>query len=66
MQKTIIYIGILLVVIGLFWPWLSKLPIGRLPGDIVINRPGLKVYIPVTTMIIVSLVISIIAWFMRK
>lgn len=66
MQKTLIYIGLALLLAGLFWPWLAKLPIGRLPGDIFINRPGLKVYIPITTMILVSFVVSLIVWIFRK
>ena len=66
MQKTLIYIGIAIILIGLFWPWLSKLPIGRLPGDIIINKPNIKVYIPITTMIIISIIISLILWIFRK
>ncbi|MEN8142479.1 MAG: DUF2905 domain-containing protein [Thermodesulfobacteriota bacterium] len=66
MQKTLIYIGLAILAVGLLWPWLAKLPIGRLPGDIIINRPGLKVYIPITTMILVSLAISLLAWIFRK
>jgi hypothetical protein len=66
MRKILIFLGLALVLAGLFWPWLGKIPLGRLPGDIVIDRPGLKVYIPVTTMILVSLVISLIAWLFRK
>lgn len=66
MQKTLIYLGLAIVVAGLLWPWLVKLPIGRLPGDIIINRPGLKVYIPITTMILLSLLLSLLAWIFRK
>jgi hypothetical protein len=66
MQKTLILLGIVILAVGLLWPWLGKLPIGRLPGDIIIDRPHLKVYIPITTMIIVSLVVSIILWFIKK
>ena len=66
MQKTLILLGIVILAIGLLWPWLGKLPIGRLPGDIIIDRPHLKVFIPITTMIIVSLVISIILWLIKK
>lgn len=66
MQKTLIIIGIVILVIGLAWPWLGKLPLGRLPGDIVINRPGMKIYIPVTTMIVVSVVVSVILWIFRR
>jgi len=66
MQKTLITLGILILIAGLLWPWLVKLPFGRLPGDIIIARPGFKVYIPITTMIVVSIILSIIAWFFRK
>ena len=66
MQKTLIIIGIVVLVIGLLWPWLGKIPIGRLPGDIVINRPNLKIYFPITTMILISVIISVILWILRK
>jgi len=66
MQRFLILLGIILVLIGLFWPWLSKLPLGRLPGDIILDRPGLKVYIPITTMVLVSLLISLLLWLFRK
>jgi len=66
MQKTLIILGLIILAAGIAWPWLSRLPLGRLPGDIVINRPGLKVYIPVTTMILVSAVISLVLWLFRK
>ncbi len=66
MQKTLIIAGILILVIGLFWSWLVKLPLGRLPGDIVISRPNMKIYIPITTMILISLVISILLRIFRK
>ena len=66
MQKTLIAIGIAILVIGLLWPWLSRLPLGRLPGDIIINRPNLKIYIPITTMVLISVIISVILWLLRK
>lgn len=66
MQKTIIIIGIVVVVIGLAWPWLSRLPLGRLPGDIIISRPNFKVYFPVTSMILLSIILSVIFWIFRK
>ncbi|MFW6081453.1 MAG: DUF2905 domain-containing protein [Desulfosalsimonas sp.] len=66
MQKTLIVIGIAILLIGIFWPWIARLPIGRLPGDIIIDRPGMKVYIPITTMILVSVVLSVIMWILRK
>ncbi len=44
MQRLLIVLGLVLVLAGLAWPWLSKLPFGRLPGDIVIERENLKVF----------------------
>ncbi len=66
MQKTLIGIGIIFLIVGLLWPWMGKLPIGRLPGDIVIERPNLKVYFPIATMIIISIIISLLSRFFRK
>jgi len=66
MQKALIILGIAIAAIGLAWPWLVKLPLGRLPGDIIINRPNLKIYLPITTMIVVSAAISLILWILRK
>ena len=65
MQRALIVIGLLIVAAGLAWPWLSKLPLGRLPGDVVVDRPGLKVFAPFTTMLIVSVVVSLIIWLLR-
>nr|WP_320113926.1 DUF2905 domain-containing protein [uncultured Desulfuromonas sp.] len=66
MQKTLIVVGVVLIIVGLGWPWLSKIPLGRLPGDIMIDKPGMKVYFPITTMILVSLVLSLIVRFFNK
>jgi hypothetical protein len=66
MQKTLIIVGLLIVVAGLGWPWLSKIPFGRLPGDIVIDKPGLKVFFPITSMLLVSGLVSLILWLFRK
>jgi hypothetical protein len=65
-RRALIVLGLLLVLAGWLWPLLSKLPLGRLPGDIVIDRPGLKVFVPITTLLIVSLVISFLLWIWRK
>ena len=59
-------VGVIIVVVGLGWPWLSKLPLGRLPGDIVVNRENFRVYFPITTMILVSLILSGLVWLIRK
>ncbi len=66
MQKILLLLGISIVLLGLFWPWLSKLPFGRLPGDILINKAGFKVFFPMTSMLLVSGLISLILWLLRK
>jgi hypothetical protein len=64
--KLLIGLGIALVLVGLAWPWLSKLGLGRLPGDIAIRREGFGFYFPLTTSIIVSLLGSLALWLLRK
>lgn len=66
MQKTLIILGVSIILAGLLWPWLSKLPFGRLPGDIVIDKPGFKLFFPITSMLLVSALISLIMWLFRK
>ncbi|HET6631041.1 MAG TPA: DUF2905 domain-containing protein [Woeseiaceae bacterium] len=66
MQRALIVIGLLVLVAGLLWPWLSQLPLGRLPGDIVIDKPNLKIYVPITTMILASALISVLLWIFRQ
>ncbi|ABE59667.1 MULTISPECIES: DUF2905 domain-containing protein [Chromohalobacter] len=66
MSRPLILIGLAIVVIGLLWPWLSKLPLGHLPGDIVIKREGFAFYFPITTMILVSVVISALLWLFNR
>jgi len=65
-QRILIIIGALIVAVGLLWPWLSRLPFGRLPGDFVVDRPGFRFYFPLTTSIIVSLVISLLIRLFRR
>ncbi|MFT5125159.1 MAG: hypothetical protein ACI9TH_004928 [Kiritimatiellia bacterium] len=60
MQKTLIILGVLLIVIGLGWPVFSKIPLGRLPGDIMVNKPNVKFFFPITTMIILSMVFTLL------
>jgi hypothetical protein len=59
-------VGAVLIVIGLAWPWLSKLGLFHLPGDIVIEREGFKFYFPITSMILISLVLSLLFWLFRR
>jgi hypothetical protein len=66
MPRLLIVAGALLIALGLLWPWLGKLPLGRLPGDLVIQRPHFTLYFPLTTMILVSAVLTLILWLLRK
>jgi hypothetical protein len=66
MQRLLITAGVLIALVGLLWPWVSKLPLGRLPGDIMIDKPGFKLFAPFTTMIVVSLVLSLLVWLLRR
>jgi hypothetical protein len=65
-SRTLITIGVLLIVVGLAWPWITRLGLFRLPGDIVIERENFRFYFPITTMIIISVVISLILWLFRR
>lgn len=65
-RRILIIIGLMLVLTGLLWPWLGKIPFGHLPGDILIERPNFKIYIPITTMILISLALSILVWLFRR
>ena len=65
MTRILVTLGIILVIVGVAWPWLVKLGLGRLPGDIVIERDNFRFYFPITTMIIVSLVLSLLVWLFR-
>jgi hypothetical protein len=64
--RWLVSLGLALVLVGLAWPWLSKLGLGRLPGDIVIERGQSRFYFPVVTCLILSAVLSVVlAWWRR-
>lgn len=66
MSKWLITIGIVLLALGVLWPWLAKLGLGSLPGDIRFERKGFTFYVPLTTSIVISLVITLILWIFRR
>lgn len=65
-QKVFLIIGIVFLFLALLWPVIVKLPLFRLPGDIVIEKPNFKFYFPITSMILLSILISLILWFFKK
>jgi hypothetical protein len=66
MQRTLIILGLLILLMGALWPWLSKLSIGRLPGDIVIKRDDFSFYFPLMTGLLASLLLTLLLWLFRK
>lgn len=66
LRRTLIAIGLLLVAAGIFLPWLARLGLGRLPGDIAITRPGVQIYFPIVTCVVVSIVLTLLFWLFRK
>ncbi len=66
MQRFLITLGVILIVGGLLWPWIAKLGLGRLPGDIRYERDGFRFYFPITTGLIISAVVTLIFWIFRK
>ena len=66
MSRWLVTLGAVLVVLGLAWPWLSRLGLGRLPGDFRFERYGFILYFPITTSVLVSLVVSLALWLLRR
>ena len=66
LARWLIILGLVLVLAGLLWPWLAKLGLGRLPGDIVIERENLRLYLPITTSLLISLALSLILWLLNR
>jgi hypothetical protein len=66
MQRILIIIGAGLLLVGLLWPWLSRLGLGRLPGDVRVETENGLFYFPITTCVIISAVISLVLWFIRR
>ncbi len=70
MRRALIIVGLILLVVGLLWPWLVKSGLwrwfGRLPGDIRIEREGFSIYFPIMTMLLLSMLFSLVLWLFRK
>jgi hypothetical protein len=66
MSRTLIIFGLALVALGLLWPIIDKLGLGRLPGDIVIERPNFRLYIPLATSLLISVFLSLILWLIKR
>ena len=66
MQRSLIGIGLALVLAGIAWPLLSRIGLGRLPGDITIERGSTSFYFPLVTCIVVSIVFSALMWLLNR
>ena len=70
MRQILIAAGLILLVLGLLWPWVMRLGLGHLPGDISVQRPGFRFYAPLGSSllisIVLSLVLSLIFWLWRR
>jgi hypothetical protein len=66
MQRFLIGLGLVVLIVGIAWPLLSRIGLGRLPGDIVLERGGTSFYFPIVTCIIVSILLSAIFWLFNR
>jgi uncharacterized protein HemY len=66
MQRLLIGIGLALVLAGIAWPLLSRIGLGRLPGDIMIQRGGTSFYFALATCIVISIVLSALMWLLNR
>ena len=66
MSRLLVILGLVLVVLGLLWPYVAKLGLGRLPGDIIVERGNFRLYIPLATSLLVSLAISLVLWLINR
>lgn len=65
MRTLLVAIGVLFLAAGLFWPFVSRY-FGRLPGDIVVRRPGFTFAFPIVTCLVISLLLTLLLWIFRR
>jgi hypothetical protein len=65
-SRLLIIFGLVLVGAGLLWPLVAKLGLGRLPGDIVIERENFRLYLPIGTSVLISAILSLILWLLSR
>lgn len=66
MSRLLIVVGVVLVAVGVLWPWITRSGLGRLPGDFLIERGNFRFYFPLATSILVSAVVTLILWLFRR
>ena len=65
-QRLLIVVGVLILLAGLAWPYLLRIGLGRLPGDLLVRRGGVTFYAPIVTCLVVSIALSLILWLARR
>ena len=65
-SRLLIIFGLVLVALGLLWPLIAKTGLGRLPGDIVIERENFRLYLPIASSVLVSALVSLILWLINR
>ncbi|MGI9424551.1 MAG: DUF2905 domain-containing protein [Hyphomicrobiaceae bacterium] len=66
MQRLLLILGLVLVMIGLLWPFIQKIGLGRLPGDFVIQQDHVRLYIPLTTSLLISAALTLLLWLINR
>ena len=66
MQRSLILLGLAILAVGVLWPWIRRLGLGRLPGDIRIQTAHGAFYFPIVTCVVLSIVLSIVLWLFRR
>jgi len=66
MARFLVLLGLAILLVGLLWPYLSRIGLGRLPGDIVIERDNMTFYFPLMTCLVLSLLFSLVLWLVNR
>jgi len=70
MQRVLITLGVVLLLLGMVWPFLARLGLGHLPGDLRVERPGLRIYAPLGSTLLISILLSVLltvlSWLGRR
>ena len=66
MNRWLLGAGVVLILAAVAWPWLSRIPLGRLPGDFHVHRDGFDLYLPLGTSVLISIVVTLLLWLLRR
>jgi hypothetical protein len=66
MSRALIIFGLVQIAVGVLWPLIAKLGLGRLPGDVVIQRENFTLYVPIVTSLLISAVLTLLLWLINR